>query len=52
MDMNASILAMPFWESMNWMDSTIILVVLACAALGYWSGFVWQTVRLAGLARL
>ena len=49
MDVDASILAMPFWDSMNWTDSAIILLVLASAALGYWSGFVWQTVRLAGL---
>lgn len=49
MDVDASILAMSFLDSMNWIDSTIILLVLLCAALGYWSGFVWQTVRLAGL---
>jgi membrane protein required for colicin V production len=35
-----------FWEAANSVDAIVIVVTIVSAALGFWSGFVWQLIRI------
>lgn len=34
------------WETATFVDAAVILVALLSAGLGFWTGFVWQIIRL------
>ncbi len=38
-----------FLESLNWVDTLVIVIVLASATAGFLSGFIWQILRIASL---
>lgn len=38
-----------FWLSVSWVDGVAVFLVLVAAAVGFWSGFVWQIVRLGNI---
>jgi membrane protein required for colicin V production len=34
---------------LTWLDAAVILVALVTAVVGFWSGFVWQIIRIASV---
>jgi len=38
-----------FLQSLNWVDTLVIVIVLASATAGSLSGFVWQILRIASI---
>lgn len=36
-------------SGMYWLDTTILTLLVLAAVLGFWSGFLWQIARIAGL---
>jgi len=37
------------WGLVTWVDACIILIALISAVVGFWSGFVWQVIRIGAL---
>lgn len=35
-----------FWQAANGVDAIVVVVTLVSAALGLWTGFVWQIIRI------
>jgi len=38
--------AASFWDTVNWIDAIVVLVAAISAGLGFWSGFIWQVIRV------
>jgi len=41
--------AASLWESLSWVDTVVLVAVLASATAGFLSGFLWQVLRTAAL---